>query len=150
MDRLWRCRPKCSNCGELPPKAIREENEQARRRVAAGAPTTAEGPTQLKPTRLKKTVAIGEAEVVPIPARKRKVVSSETKALRAKVEALQAELTEIRAKTSTPTSDIDMSEGEGAAADPVKEATRALKLAKNTYRTSKSWLRPSLMMHGRM
>ena len=81
MDRLWRCRPKCSNCGELPPKEIRDEQEQARRRVAAGAPLTAEGPTQQKPTRPKKKVAIGEAEVVHIPERKRKVVSSETKAL---------------------------------------------------------------------
>jgi len=30
MDRLWRCRPKCSNCGELPPKAFRDEQEHAR------------------------------------------------------------------------------------------------------------------------
>ena len=132
MERLWRCRPKCSNCGELPPKEIRDEQEQARRR-AASAPLTAEGTAPpkaiLKP---RRKVAIGETEVVQIPERKRKVVSSETKTLRAKVVALEAELTEMKAKSTSPTSDMDVSEGEGAATDPVKEATRALKLAKKT------------------
>ena len=131
MDRLWRCRPKCSNCGELPPKEIRDEQDQARRRVAS-APPMAEGTTPLKASKPRKKVAIGETEVVQIPERKRKVVSSETKTLRAKVAALEAELTEMKAKSTSPTSDIDMSEGEGAVADPVKEATRALKLAKKT------------------
>jgi len=115
--------------------------------VAAGAPMTAEAPTLRKPPRPKKTVTIREAEEVPIPARKRKVVSSETKALRAKVEALQAQLVEMKAKTAT-TPDSDVSDGESIASNPVEVATRDLKLRRNIYTKWKSWQRRSHMKPG--